>query len=102
MTDLRIHPLGPGDERACERILRALPDWFGIESALRDYVEDCGRLPTWIARNERDAVGFVTVRTHFPRAAEIHCMAIDPAWHRRGVGRRLVEFAANRLRDEGV
>jgi ribosomal protein S18 acetylase RimI-like enzyme len=35
-------------------------------------------------------VGVLLARRHFPGAAEIHLMAVDPGWHRRGIGRALV------------
>lgn len=33
----------------CEKILRALPDWFGIEQAILDYVSDTERMLTLVA-----------------------------------------------------
>ena len=34
-----------GQSELCEPILRALPDWFGIEEATRQYVVDMAILP---------------------------------------------------------
>lgn len=94
-----IDPAAMGLASTCEPILRALPEWFGIESAIVDYVRDIDRLPTSIARVEGDPVGFVTIRRHFPTAAEVHVMAIEPAFHRRGIGRDLIAAA---VRDEAA
>jgi len=49
------------------------------------------------------AVGVLLAARHFPGAAEIHLMAVDPAAHRRGVGRALVsalerDLAADHVR----
>ena len=42
----------------CERILRTLPQWFGIEHALLEYVQDSERFPTFFATlGEPIAVG---------------------------------------------
>ena len=42
----------------CERILRTLPQWFGIEHALLEYVQDSERFPTFLATlGEPIAVG---------------------------------------------
>src|SRR5215471_19655773 len=61
----------------CEPVLRSVPDWFGIESAMRAYIEATGTLPTWIAPDRPDvALGFLAVRRHFPHAAEVHCIAV--------------------------
>ena len=39
---------------------------------------------------------------HFPAAAEIYLLAVDPATHRRGVGRALVEALERDLVADGV
>jgi GNAT superfamily N-acetyltransferase len=87
-----------------ERLLRSLPEWFGIEHSLLEYVEDSKRLPTYVVRDQEDgpAVGVLLVRRHFPAAAEVHLMAVDRAWHRQGVGKALLHVAEEDLRREGV
>jgi GNAT superfamily N-acetyltransferase len=89
---------GTQDPATVERLLRMLPGWFGIESAVTGYVESAGELPTYLAwPGEGQAaspgdqpVGVLLAARHFPRSAEIHLMAVDPAVHRSGVGRALV------------
>lgn len=78
------------DPAAMERILRGLPEWFGIESSLAEYVEAAGRLPTLLAYDGDEPVGALVLERHFPTAAEIHLMAVDRSRHRQGVGRALV------------
>ena len=85
------------DSAATERILRALPEWFGLEQSLLAYVEAAGRLPGYLARLGDDVVGVLLVQRHFPGAAEIHLMAVDAAHHRAGIGRRLVAADGVRL-----
>jgi GNAT superfamily N-acetyltransferase len=41
-----------------------------------------------------DVVGFVSVKPHTAVAPEVHVMGIKGAWHRRGIGRNLIEAAA--------
>lgn len=86
----------------CEAILRMLPDWFGIEESLVQYVRDCERWPTWIAWDGANPIGFVTYRPHFPKSGEIHCLAVVPQLHRTGCGRALVEHVADHARGGGV
>jgi GNAT superfamily N-acetyltransferase len=95
---------GPFLEQApvCEPILRALPQWFGIEEATAQYVRDTNRLPTLIAALDGDLVGFLTLNQHSDHAAEIHVMAVRPEMHRRGVGRALLAEAEVYLRQHGV
>lgn len=90
-----------GQGAAAGRILRALPDWFGIESAITDYATAANALPSFVAAADRDVVGFVTVRATSQDALELHVMGVLAAWQRRGVGRALVERAAAYARAEG-
>jgi GNAT superfamily N-acetyltransferase len=94
-----------------ERLLRSLPEWFGVESSVVDYVASAARLPTYLAwpageqdapGAQRDAVGALLAARHFPAAAEIYLMAVDPAMHRCGVGRALVEALERDLARDGV
>ena len=86
-----------------DRILRSLPDWFGIEESIVHYVEDAARLPTYLAYSGDDTcVGVLLTSRHFPESAEVHLMAVDPTWHRRGVGRRLLRAAESDLAADGV
>lgn len=87
-----------------ERLLRSLPDWFGIEQSNREYVDDARRLPTYAVRDPADdtVIGILLLKQHFPGAAEVHLMAVDPAHHRHGVGRALIRAAEADLRADGV
>ena len=89
---------GKQDPATVDRLLRMLPGWFGIESANIGYVESARDLPTYLAwhgtadagQPEGEPAGVLLATRHFPCSAEIHLMAVDPAWHRRGAGRALV------------
>ncbi len=92
-----VRPFRPGDERACEQLLRGLPEWFGIESALVDYARATTELPTLMAQQDGENVGFLSLRQHNPSSAEIHCLAVRRDQHGRGWGRRLVEESVRTL-----
>lgn len=47
-------------------------------------------------------VGAGLVRRHNPVAAEIELLAVPPALHRQGIGRRLIERVVEDLRHDGV
>jgi len=96
-----LRPIRDGEQAFCEHVLRALPDWFGIESALVDYVQATREKPTWIAEVNREPVGFITVHEHTQAAAEIHCMAILPEAHRKGVGLAMVKCVESDLHSRG-
>jgi GNAT superfamily N-acetyltransferase len=94
---------GEQDPGTVARLLRALPSWFGIEASNAAYVEAARALPTYRAWAPRlttapaaelpsadEPAGILLAQRHFPEAAEIHLMAVDPRLHRRGAGRALV------------
>jgi GNAT superfamily N-acetyltransferase len=106
-----------GQGAAAERILRALPAWFGIESSLLEYAQAADELPTLVAilpgpscdREERPGsqqvrpdrvIGFVALRDTSEDALELYVMGVLPAWRGRGIGRALVERAASYARAE--
>jgi N-acetylglutamate synthase-like GNAT family acetyltransferase len=85
-----------------ERLLRDLPEWFGIESSVVEYVESARTMPSVAALHDGEVVGVALVRHHNPRAAEIELLAVRRDLHRHGVGRRLVEALELDLRDRAV
>ena len=85
--------------RVAEVVLRDLPDWFGIEESTCRYIEDAGALPTLVVEPD---LGFLCLRQHTPRAAEIHVMGVRREAHRRGIGRALVAEAGRWCRARGI
>jgi len=103
--DTPWHIIGPdlGPSAACEPILRALPEWFGIEQAIVHYVGEIDRLPTFRAVAEAGiTLGFVSIKQHSPHAAELYVMAVRREVHRHGIGRALTTAVEARLRARGV
>ena len=108
----RVTPGGNAPE-AVERLLRALPQWFGIEASNAAYVEAARHLPAYLAwpatgpssapdGGPVGAAGVLLLERHFPAAAEIYLLAVDPAYHRHGAGRALVAAAETGLIADGV
>ncbi len=101
MADISIE--GPFYEKAadCVVILRRLPDWFGIEAAIRDYEVEIDRLPTFVASLSGHVTGFLSVKQHNSYSAEIYVMGIEPGYHRQGIGRALVRKCEGWLKTQG-
>ena len=97
-----IRPIGAADVGACEEILRALPEWFGIEESIVGYVEDLKSMPGFAAVADGGVAGFLALREHNALASEVQVMGVLPELHRRGVGRCLLEAAEESLRLRGV
>ena len=85
--------------RIAEAVLRDLPEWFGIEEATRQYIEEAATLPTFAVEPD---LGFLTLKQHTPRAAEVYVMGVRREQHRRGIGRALVREAERRCRVQGI
>ncbi len=102
---------GEQDPRTVQRLLGLLPTWFGIPASNEAYVAAARELPTYLAWPDRPGepgraatqpAGVLLAQRHFPQAAEIHLMAVDPALHRRGAGRALVTALEAGLGADGV
>ena len=99
--DVRIETGGQWPE-AVEQLLRGLPEWFGIEESNRAYVDSARVLPSTAAVIDGEIVGVCLVRLHNPLAAELHLLAVRRDFHRRGIGRRILDAVETHLRAEGV
>ena len=84
--------------RLCERVLRDLPEWFGIEEATAAYIRDVAELPTFGIGD--DAI--LSLKLHTPRAAEVYVMGVRRDRHRQGLGGALLDAAEAYLRARGV
>lgn len=79
----------------CEDILRQLPDWFGIDAAIMDYVEQSKNLIFYAAFDNHKPIGFVSIKNHNKYTAEMYVMGILKDYHRQGIGRRLINSCEN-------
>ncbi len=95
---------GPSLKKAdlCEPVLNSLSDWFGIDEANQDYLDAIDKLPTFLAFHGHNLVGFLTLKQHYPKTAEIYITGVLPQYHRRGLGRAMISDAEVYLRDMSV
>jgi GNAT superfamily N-acetyltransferase len=99
---IEIVPFDASMSDACESILKALPEWFGIPASNEEYIRSLPRLTTFVARLRGVVVGFVALEQHFPESAENHVLAVHPDHHRQGIGRALLAHSERWLRSRGV
>jgi ribosomal protein S18 acetylase RimI-like enzyme len=104
MAVVKINIRGPFLEQAdlCEPVLRALPEWFGIEATNLHYLDAIDQLPTFLALKADQVVGFLSIYQHYPQSAEIFVTGVYPNVHRKGVGRAMLLAAEAYLRKKGV
>lgn len=81
------------DERSevCDKILRSLPKWFGIESSIVDYVKDVKTMETWASYSNNELTGFISINKHNTATAEIHVVGVIEAFHKKGIGKILIQ-----------
>jgi ribosomal protein S18 acetylase RimI-like enzyme len=94
------------------RLLAMLPTWFGIDASNAEYIERAHALPTYLAwpgndeepghEEPRHPAGVLLAARHFPEAAEVYLLAVDPTAHRSGAGRSLLRALESDLIAEGV
>lgn len=90
------------DPSGVDRVLRSLPDYFGIEEAIVDYVEKAKTLDSYIAIDEKDlTIGVALIDRHFEASAELALIAAHADQRSSGVGRALVQMAEQNLREDG-
>lgn|GEM_PF-438893 len=94
-----VRPLRPGEEEACLRVARSLPEWFN-ERGLRAMEKDLASSRVLVALEGGRLVGFISYRPG--PAAEILWLAVERGGGIGGIGRRLVESAAREAREAGA
>lgn len=91
---IEIKEITDADDKStiCNDILRALPNWFGIESSIADYVNQVKSLPFYASVDGAKNIGFVAIKPHTSSAAEICVMGILKQYHKQGIGRKLINI----------
>lgn len=93
--DFEIRQISSSAERSevCNLVLQALPKWFGIESSILDYVNDVKSMDRWAACFDNKLSGFISINKHNALTAEIHVIGVLEAFHKKGIGKILVQKA---------
>jgi ribosomal protein S18 acetylase RimI-like enzyme len=84
--------------KICDKVLHSLPDWFGIESAILDYIKGVGEGVFISAYIDGKSVGFASMHETSVYADEIYVMGILKENHRMGIGRRMIEICSEECR----
>ena len=85
-----------------ERPTAMLPGWFGKADSNAKYASQAEMLDGYVAEREGVPRGLLLLKQSSPVGAEIYWMGVDPAYHRLGIGRALIEAAVEAVRTRGV
>ncbi len=97
---IKLHDPSFQKSKTCESILRALPQWFGIEKALLHYLKEIENNPILFALVENECLGFLSYKKHNKYAAELYVMGVLFQDQRQGIGRALVRHTESILRQQ--
>lgn len=87
--------------RIARDILEALPEWFGIPESREEYIAQSAEQIFLAARRGETPVGFLCLKETGDATVELAVMGVRKAYHRSGVGTRLLEAAKERARALG-
>ena len=74
--------------------LSQLPEWFGIEESLNDYISIVSTYPFLAYRNEyNEIIGFYSLKPTSNVVLDIYVCSVIPSMHRKGVGKALQNSA---------
>lgn len=83
-------------------ILEGLPKWFGIPEAIDEYVEESSKMPFFACCDENIIIGFAAVKQHNIYSAELYVMGISETYHRKGIGKKLIEKCIEWCRENSI
>ncbi len=97
--DFQIVSSSAEKSKICNHILHSLPEWFGIETAIKDYIEGVKNNFFLVATNkvEPGAVGFLSILDHNPYTSEIYVMGVLKPYQGTGLGLKLLESAEKEI-----
>ncbi|CAK7026356.1 GNAT family N-acetyltransferase [Tissierella sp.] len=82
-------------------VLRHLPDWFGIEEAIMEYVDKVKETVFYVAFDDDRPIGLLSLKFNNKCTSEIYVMGILKEYHNKGIGKKLVERAVSYSLENG-
>lgn len=83
-------------------ILRQLPEWFGIEQSIIEYVNGVSDTDFYASYYNESPVGFISIKYNNNFTAEIYVMGILKEHHSKGIGKKLINICGDKLRSKGI
>lgn len=83
-------------------ILRKLPEWFGIEESIIEYVEGVKNTDFYVAYCFDRILGFISIKKNNNYTSEIYVIGVLKEYHKKGIGKNLLEIAQKELIENEV
>ena len=98
-----VEPISDGAEKArlCAEITAELPMWFGRPEANAHYIRNIVDRDVLAGMIDGHIRGLIALEDHFAVTCNIWWLGVSPSAHRRGIGRALIERAAEQARARG-
>ena len=78
--------------RITNYILRELPEWFGIEESIVEYVEEVKQYDFYGTYNQEEVIGFISIKYNNKYTAEVYLIGVLKNYQNNHIGRRLIEL----------
>jgi len=88
-------------EQIVSDILETLPEWFGIPSATKQYIEDAKELPLLAYKEEEDYLGFISLKEQSEINLELYVLGVLKNHHNQGIGKALFIASKKYAKDSG-
>jgi len=99
--DIKFKKIVSSDEkiRICRKVLEDLPMWFGIPESTNKYCEKVKEYEFIVIYNADEKIGFASIRENSEFVSELYVLGIMKKYHRKGIGKLLMEFLYKKLRE---
>ena len=84
----------------CYKTIDNLDNWFGKEDTNQKYARGVREDFFLSARIGDISIGFISVKNHNQFTSEVYVLGILKEFHKKGIGKRLIKIASNRLSED--
>ncbi|KFZ27616.1 MAG: Acetyltransferase (GNAT) family protein [Candidatus Izimaplasma bacterium HR2] len=74
------------------KVLRDLPEWFGIEESTKEYIDKVVNYPFIAAHIKGEVAGFYSLREENKDTLDMYVLGVLKKYHNKGVGTKLQEY----------
>ena len=100
---ISVEPISDSAVKAslCAEITAELPMWFGRPEANAHYIRNIVDRHVLAGGIDGRICGLIALEDHFAVTCNVWWLGVSPSAHRRGIGRALIERAAEQARARG-